>query len=294
MLPVLPYPIIDPVAVDFGTIEIGSFVLPIAIRWYALAYIVSILLGWRIVRRLAKAPPRAVPPHAFDDFIVWATVGIILGGRIGFVLFALIFYEGGPYRADPLAMLAIWQGGMAFHGGLIGVIIAALLFCRHGKLPFLAFTDLLACVTPVGLLFGRLANFINGELYGRATDVPWAMVFPHGGPEPRHPSQLYEAGLEGAALLVILLLLWRSEAVRRRFGVLSGTFLIGYGVFRAFVEMFRDADPGVGFLLAGTTTGQWFSVPMVLFGLYLIIRARAQPAPPEDAAPAKERRQGAQ
>lgn len=275
MLPAIPYPIIDPIAIDFGTVEIGGFAIPIAIRWYALAYIAGILLGWRLARWLAKAPPRLIPPDAFDDFIVWATLGIVLGGRIGFVLFAVIFYDGGPYRSDPMAALAIWKGGMAFHGGLIGVIIAMVLFSWKRRLNFLAFTDIISCVTPIGLLFGRIANFINGELYGRATDVPWGMVFPGGGAEPRHPSQLYEAVLEGLALLVILVLLWRSAAIRSRHGMLSGVFLIGYGAFRAFAEIFRDADPGVGFLVAGTTTGQWFSIPMLLLGLYLVVRAKS-------------------
>jgi phosphatidylglycerol:prolipoprotein diacylglycerol transferase len=274
MLFAIPYPLIDPVAIDFGTVTIGSLVVPIAIRWYALAYIAGIVIGWWTMRRLAKGPPEIASDRDVDDFVIWATLAIVLGGRIGFVLFSLLFYDSVPFREDPLAALAIWQGGMAFHGGLVGMIIALVLFCRLRRLPLFGFADLVACVTPIGLLLGRLANFINGELYGRETDVSWAMVFPLGGASPRHPSQLYEAVLEGMVLLVLLVLLWRRQPVRVRHGLLSGVFLVGYGLARAFAEAFRDADPGVGFLVAGTTTGQWFSVPMVLFGAYLIGRAR--------------------
>jgi phosphatidylglycerol:prolipoprotein diacylglycerol transferase len=277
MLFAIPYPLIDPVAVDFGTVTIGDFAVPIAIRWYALAYIAGIVLGWRVMRRLAGGPPPVAGDRDIDDFVLWATLAIVVGGRIGFVLFSLAFYDSAPFRQEPLAALAVWQGGMAFHGGLVGMIVALVVFCRIRRLPLLAFADLVACVTPIGLLFGRLANFVNGELYGRVTDLPWAMVFPLGGPHPRHPSQLYEAGLEGVVLLALLLLLWRRQAVRIRHGLLSGTFLVGYGLARGFAEVFRDADPGVGFLIAGTTTGQWFSIPMVLFGIYLIARARPSP-----------------
>lgn len=259
MIFAIPYPQIDPVLIQVG---------PVAIRWYALAYIVGLLLGWRYVRQLAKAPPRMASADDVDDFLVWATGGVVLGGRLGYIL----FYNFPYYLENPWAALEIWRGGMSFHGGMLGVIIAMILFCRSRQMAFFGFADLIACATPIGLLLGRIANFINGELYGRPTDVPWAMVFPGGGPEPRHPSQLYEAGLEGLVLLVILYLLWRSEWVRFRYGILSGVFLAGYAVFRMIAELFRQPDVQIGYLSLGTTMGQWLSLPMLAIGLLLILR----------------------
>ena len=203
-------------------IEIGPF----AIRWYALAYVFGLLLAWRYARVLTRRPPCPATATDMDDFLVWATLGVLLGGRFGYVL----FYNFGYYLQNPLAAFAVWKGGMSFHGGLLGVVIATVVFCRVRKIPVLAFGDIIFCVAPIGLFLGRLANFINGELVGRVTDVPWAMVFPGWGPNPRHPSQLYEAALEGLALLVILNILWRIEAVRIRTGILSGVFLIGYAL----------------------------------------------------------------
>ena len=201
MLFVLPFPVIDPVLVAIG---------PFAIRWYALAYIVSLLVGWRYARRLAERPPAAASVNEVDDFLLWATLGVILGGRLGYVL----FYNTAFYLAEPLAVLQVWHGGMSYHGGMLGVIAAGALFCHKRQLSFLLFMDRIACVVPIGLFLGRLANFINGELFGRVSDVPWAMVFPRGGPEPRHPSQLYEAALEGVLLFVLLWALQRNERVR--------------------------------------------------------------------------------
>ncbi|MDA0675233.1 MAG: prolipoprotein diacylglyceryl transferase [Proteobacteria bacterium] len=261
MLFVLPFPVIDPVLVAIG---------PFAIRWYALAYIVSLLVGWRYARRLAERPPAAASVNEVDDFLLWATLGVILGGRLGYVL----FYNTAFYLAEPLAVLQVWHGGMSYHGGMLGVIAAGALFCHKRQLSFLLFMDRIACVVPIGLFLGRLANFINGELFGRVSDVPWAMVFPRGGPEPRHPSQLYEAALEGVLLFVLLWALQRNERVREKAGFLSGVFLLGYGISRTLVELVRAPDAQLGVLMLGSTMGQLLSLPMIAFGIYLIVRAR--------------------
>lgn len=258
---VLMFPQFDPVLVQLG---------PFAIRWYALAYIVALVLGWRIMRRLVGLSPPVATAEQVDDFLTWATLGVVIGGRLGYVL----FYQPGFYLQNPLAALAVWQGGMSFHGGALGVIVAAWLFARRNGIPLLGFADRMAVVVPLGLALGRLANFINGELWGRpAPDwLPWAMVFPNAGPEPRHPSQLYQAGLEGVLLFAVLWALSRSEAVRARFGVLSGTFLVGYALARSVGELFRQPDAFLGFLYAGATMGQLLSLPMLLAGLWLLLR----------------------
>jgi phosphatidylglycerol:prolipoprotein diacylglycerol transferase len=257
----IAFPNIDPVLIEFG---------PLAIRWYGLAYVAGLIAGWRYVRRLVGGPPSVTPARDVDDFLVWATLGVVLGGRLGYVL----FYQPAYYLSNPLAIFQVWAGGMSFHGGLLGVLVAMLIFVRRRNIPLLAFGDAIACAAPIGLFFGRLANFVNGELFGRESDVPWAMVFPNGGPLPRHPSQLYEALTEGVVLFIILLLLWRQEAVRRRPGILIGVFLIGYAIARTVAELFRQPDAHIGFLLGGSTMGQWLSAPMLVFGLYLILRAR--------------------
>jgi phosphatidylglycerol:prolipoprotein diacylglycerol transferase len=254
----IPYPAIDPVLIEWG---------PIVIRWYALAYVGGLLLGWWLARRLATRSPAVIERMAIDDFLVWATLGVVLGGRLGYVL----FYKPGFYFEHPEAVLEIWRGGMAFHGGLLGVVIAGVLFTRLRQLPLLAFADIIFAVAPIGLFLGRIANFINGELVGRVTDVPWAMVFPGFGPVPRHPSQLYQAALEGLALFIILQVMWRIPAIRNRPGIISGAFLVGYGVFRSFAELFREPDAHLGLLIAGTTMGQLLSVPLLLVGVGLII-----------------------
>ncbi|MCU0886750.1 MAG: prolipoprotein diacylglyceryl transferase [Rubritepida sp.] len=253
---------IDPVAVQIG---------PFGVRWYALAYIAGILLGWRLARRLVAAPPAAGTAQQMDDYVTWVTLGIILGGRLGYVL----FYKPGYYLHHPLEALMVWQGGMAFHGGALGVIIATWWFCRREKLDWVAFADRVVVVVPIGIFFGRLANFINGELWGRAADVPWAMVFP-GDPQqlPRHPSQLYQAGLEGLALFLLLITLCAIPRLRARTGFLSGAFLAGYGVARLAGEIFREPDAHLGFLVGGATMGQLLSVPMVLAGAWLMWRPR--------------------
>ena len=273
---VLPYPAIDPVLV---TIPLGVIDLPI--RWYALAYLAGLFIGLVIVRRLVARPalwPGEAPPltrEQVESLLTWMVFGVILGGRLGFVM----FYQPGYYLSNPGEILQVWSGGMSFHGGFLGVILAVILFCRLNRAPLMQAADAVAVATPAGLLLGRIANFINGELWGRPTDAPWAMVFPGAGPEPRHPSQLYEAGLEGLLLLVLMLFLAFRGGWLKRPGMLTGLFLIGYGLARAFVENFREPDAqfvtaanpeghviplfaGLGF-----TMGQTLSLPMVFVGL---------------------------
>jgi phosphatidylglycerol:prolipoprotein diacylglycerol transferase len=259
----IPFPAIDPAAIAIG---------PFAIRWYALAYIAGLLIGWRYCLALADRPSQRVERKDIDDFLVWATLGVVLGGRIGYVL----FYKPGDYILHPLEALYLWHGGMSFHGGAIGVTTAILLFTRARAIPFLAFSDIICAAIPIGLFFGRIANFINGELFGRVSDVPWAMVFPGGGPLPRHPSQLYEAFCEGILLFVVLFAAERAGA-RRYPGMLSGLFLAGYAVARMSGEMFRQPDVQLGFLIFGTTMGQLLSIPLLIAGIALIAWARRQP-----------------
>jgi phosphatidylglycerol:prolipoprotein diacylglycerol transferase len=260
MIPVLLFPQIDPVIVQIG---------PFGIRWYAMAYIAGLVLGWRLMRRLVTMPPAVATPLQVDDFLTWATLGVVLGGRLGYVL----FYQPAVFIAEPLRILQVWTGGMSFHGGMLGMTIAVVWFCRRNAIPLLGFADRLAVVVPIGLCFGRLANFINGELWGRpAPAVPWAMVFPNGGSVPRHPSQLYQAVLEGVLLFAVLFLLSRRDWVRARAGMLTGVFLTGYGLARIVGEFFREPDAFLGFLFAGATMGQLLSVPMVLAGIWLIRR----------------------
>lgn len=243
---------------------------PFALRWYALAYIAALVLGWRIMRRLVRLSPPVATEEQTDDFLTWATLGVVLGGRLGYVL----FYQPAYYLSHPLQALAVWEGGMSFHGGALGVIAATALYARLHGLDTLGFADRLVVVVPLGLALGRLANFVNGELWGRVAPdwLPWAVVFPAAGPEARHPSQLYQAGLEGVLLFVVLWALSRREAVRARFGTLSGAFLVGYAVARGVGELFRQPDAFLGFLYAGATMGQLLSVPMLLAGLWLLLR----------------------
>jgi phosphatidylglycerol:prolipoprotein diacylglycerol transferase len=258
----LPYPEIDPVIVSIG---------PVAIRWYALAYAVGLLLGWRYVLSLNRRRARLLEDRQIDDLLVWMTFGVILGGRLGYVL----FYNAPYYLEHPEAALYVWQGGMSFHGGLAGVLLAVWLFARRRGVPPLRLGDLVAPAVPVGLFFGRIANFINGELYGRETDVAWAMVFPT---DPdrlaRHPSQLYEAALEGLFLALLLAwFAWRTDAMRRP-GLLTGVFLASYAFARGVVELFREPDAQLGFLWGGATMGQLLSLPMLLAGVALIVYAK--------------------
>lgn len=260
ILPALAFPSIDPVLVRLG---------PIAIHWYALAYIAGIMLGWKLAMRLAAQPPKLVEPALFDDYMLWATLGIVVGGRLGYV----IFYQPGYFFAHPLEIPAVWNGGMAFHGGILGVMVATVWFARKRGVPLLALGDLVAAVAPIGLFFGRIANFINGELWGRVTDHPWGMVFPKGGPLPRHPSQLYQAAMEGLILFAVMMILVRLGA-RNKPGTLIGSFLIGYGVARIIGELFREPDAFLGFLVGGLTMGQILSLPMIAVGATFLAIAR--------------------
>jgi phosphatidylglycerol:prolipoprotein diacylglycerol transferase len=265
----IPFPAIDPIAVSFG---------PFAIRWYALAYIVGLVIGWRYCLMLADRAPNLVTRRDIDDFLVWATLGVVLGGRVGFVLFYNL-----PYYVDhPMQMFELWHGGMSFHGGALGVTIAIILFARSRKLSIFALSDIVIEAIPIGLFFGRIANFINDELWGRETNVPWAVIFPNGGNVPRHPSQLYEAACEGI-LLFLLLLYAEHRGTRRRRGVETGIFLAGYAVARMSGELFRQPDVQLGFLFYignfGVTMGQLLSVPVLIAGILIIVGAqRAAPA----------------
>jgi phosphatidylglycerol---prolipoprotein diacylglyceryl transferase len=265
MLTSLTFPAIDPIAIEIG---------PIVIRWYALAYIAGLLLGWRCCVLMVRRPPHFMTTEKLDDLLLYATLGVILGGRLGYVL----FYKPAFFAAHPLEIVMVWHGGMSFHGGFLGVVVAAFIFARRHGVPALLLADLLAVAAPVGLFFGRIANFINGELFGRVSDVPWAMVFPHGGPLPRHPSQLYEAGLEGLVLFVIVASAAFATRARYRPGLIFGLFLIGYGCARSAVELFREPDAHLGFILGPITMGQILSTPMILAGLIALIIALRRPA----------------
>jgi phosphatidylglycerol:prolipoprotein diacylglycerol transferase len=285
---VLPFPAIDPVAVSIG---------PLAIRWYALAYIVGLVGGWWYARRLARRADYwtgLTQPSAtdVDDLIVWVALGVVLGGRFGYVL----FYNFESYLARPSEIFAVWRGGMSFHGGFLGSILAIVLFARSRGLNPLSMLDLAAVVTPIGLFFGRIANFINGELWGRpAPDLPFSFVFPHAGPLPRHPSQLYEALGEGLLLFIMMTLAVRRFGFRRP-GLLGGIFVLGYAVARIVCEFFREPDPQLGFLFGasvsalqgGITMGMLLSIPMALVGgaaIWLAARGATRPRRAEAAGP---------
>ncbi len=265
----LPFPAIDPVLIHIG---------PLAIRWYALGYIAGIFFGWWYSRRLVANPrlwgPGGAPltPTDIDDFVVWAAIGIIAGGRIGYIL----FYDLPHYLRSPLDILAVWHGGMSFHGGFLGTILAMVLFARSRKIPAWTLIDVIAPGVPVGIGLVRLANFINGELWGRPTDEPWGMLFPNapdGGMIARHPSQLYEAGLEGLALFIIVRLLTHRFHKLTSPAFVSGAFAAGYGAFRTFSEFFREPDVQIGYLPGGLTEGMLLSIPMIVAGVAVMIWA---------------------
>jgi phosphatidylglycerol---prolipoprotein diacylglyceryl transferase len=262
VLPVIPFPAINPILISIG---------PFSVRWYALAYIVGIIAGWFYARAIISSErlwggPAPFTVTDFDDFVVWITLGIILGGRIGYVL----FYNLPHFAENPIEILRLWNGGMSFHGGVLGCIVAIVLFAMRRGIPILSLGDVTAAVAPIGLFLGRIANFINGELWGRPTDVPWAMVFPHGGPVPRHPSQLYEATLEGIVPFIVLALLVRFGALKRP-GVVTGVFAIGYGAARITCEFFREPDVQLGFLWGGLTMGMLLCIPLILAGIAILV-----------------------
>ena len=279
----IPFPGIDPVAVELG---------PLAVRWYGLAYFAGILVGWWYARRLVadaalwggRAP---MSLGDIDDFLLWLVVGIVIGGRAGYAL----FYQPGHYLDDPLGFFRLWEGGMSFHGGMFGTILAMGIFARRRQIPMLSLFDVAAASVPFGLFFGRLANFVNAELWGRVTDAPWGVTFCNAaiearnfgacpaGPLPRHPSQLYEAGLEGIALFVLLRLLTHRFGALTRPGMTGGAFIAGYGASRILVEFFREPDAQLGLIAGFLTMGMILSLPMVLVGLAaMAIAGRRQPA----------------
>jgi phosphatidylglycerol:prolipoprotein diacylglycerol transferase len=271
---ILTFPAFDPVLISVG---------PFVVRWYALAYIVGILLGWVYARHVIRSEklwggPAPMTVADFDDFVLWVTLGVILGGRTGYVL----FYNLPFFTEHPAEIFELWKGGMSFHGGFLGCVAAVILFCRKNDIPILSLGDITTAVGPIGLFLGRLANFINSELWGRPADtsVPWAMVFPNGGPLPRHPSQLYEATLEGIVLFTILAVMIRFGALKRP-GLILGSFIAFYGLARIIGEFFREPDPQLGFLWGGLTMGMLLSVPMVIAGAVIIVMAwRRKPRTP--------------
>lgn len=262
----IPFPEIDPILIEIG---------PLAVRWYALAYIGGLILGWLYMKRLAASDrlwggARTPGQENIDDLLLWVALGVILGGRLGYVL----FYNPGYFVQHPAEILAVWRGGMSFHGGFLGVILTVVLFCRSRRLGILTLLDLSAAAVTIGLFFGRVANFINGELFGRVTDAPWAMVFPGGGPQPRHPSQLYEAALEGLLLFFVLRYLTHTRLKLGSPGFVAGVFAIGYGLSRIAVEFFRMPDVHIGLFAGWISMGMILSLPMLAIGAALVANAR--------------------
>ncbi len=251
----LTYPQIDPVLMHIG---------PFAVHWYGMMYLASFLISYGITWHLIKKRQFPMSRDVLDMFYLYMMAGVVLGGRLGYVF----FYDFKEYLENPQDILAVWKGGMSFHGGLIGVIIAGILFCRSNKFDFWVLADILTVSAPIGLGLGRMGNFINGELYGRVTQVPWGMVFPEGGPLPRHPSQLYEAFLEGIMLFILLWIL--KDRLKHRPGVLGSVFVIGYSIIRFIVEFFREPDPQLGYLAGFITMGQILSLLMLIAGCLLV------------------------
>jgi phosphatidylglycerol---prolipoprotein diacylglyceryl transferase len=270
-LAALPFPAIDPVALQLG---------PLAIHWYGIGYVVSILFVWWYAKRLAATPhlwaANTAPVQAIDldDFVMWAAIGVVAGGRIGYIL----FYDLAAYMADPMSIFAVWKGGMSYHGGFLGTTIAMILFAKKRGIPVWSMFDIVAAGVPFGLGVVRVTNFINSELWGRPTDVPWGFVFPTGGPEPRHPSQLYEAALEGLVLFLVLRMLSHSFLKLKAPGFVAGLFVAGYGLSRIIVEFFRVPDVQLGYLAGGwLTMGMILSIPMVLAGAWAMATAKKLP-----------------
>ncbi len=260
----ITFPQIDPILFQIG---------PLAIRWYGLMYLLGFGAAYMLIRHLATLRNLALTKDGVSDLLFYGVLGVVLGGRLGYVL----FYNPSQYFSRPLEIFAVWQGGMSFHGGLLGVVVASVIFCWRRKLPILLTGDIVVTSATIGLGLGRVGNFINGELWGRVTEQPWGIIFPGGGPLPRHPSQLYEAALEGLVLFIILYFLHRRKVTE---GVPFFCFFIGYGLFRFLVEFVRQPDAHLGFLWGGATMGQLLSLPMIVFGLtgcfYLYRRRRSQ------------------
>lgn len=252
----LPFPDIDPIIFSVGFLHL---------RWYALAYLAGILLGWFLLKRVTAKPDDPIGHPPLDSLINTGIIGIILGGRLAYV----VFYNPSYFLSNPHKILAVWEGGLAFHGGFLGMVLAIVFTARRYQVSMFGLGDLIAIAAPIGIFFGRLANFINGELYGRVSDAPWAVIFPGTNGLPRHPSQIYEALLEGLLLFIILIVAWRMGA-RQHKGLLMGIFITGYGLARIVVENFRQPDQQLGFILGGITMGQILSLPMVVIGAWLI------------------------
>ena len=260
----LTYPEISPIMLQLG---------PLAIRWYSMAYLFGLLIGWWWVNRSVKKFDIPLSLQNIEDLVFYVTLGIILGGRLGYVL----FYGLDMVKDNWLEIFAIWKGGMSFHGGVLGVVFAAWLFAKKNQRPFLSITDLIVLYAPIGIFCGRLANFVNDELWGRVTDVPWAVRFPNGGYLPRHPSQLYEAFFEGLVMFAVLNFLWRYKYVREHNGLVSALFITLYGIFRISMERFREPDAQLGFFFGHITMGQMLSVPLILVGasvIFYLLRAK--------------------
>ncbi|MBF0176139.1 MAG: prolipoprotein diacylglyceryl transferase [Magnetococcales bacterium] len=265
----IAFPHLDPVIVQIG---------PLGIRWYGMMYTLAFILGWPLLKYRAKRHLPHLDRDMLGDLVVWILAGVILGGRLGYVL----FYQYAHVRADPWVILRVWEGGMSFHGGLVGVLFLCYVFSRRRNISCLTLADMAIPIFPLGLFLGRIGNFINGELWGRTTDLPWGMVFPGAGSLPRHPSQLYEAALEGVVLFVILWWLGRRERPR---GFMLGAFLAFYALFRFLVEFVREPDVQLGYLSFGLTMGQWLTLPMAIIGVGMMLLAVLQPATESEAAP---------
>ncbi|MDC0074180.1 prolipoprotein diacylglyceryl transferase [Alphaproteobacteria bacterium] len=257
----LPFPTISPEIISFGGFSI---------KWYGVSYIAGILLGWIFIRRLSKKNKINLSLKETDDLVIWLTLGIIIGGRIGYT----IFYNPNYYLTNPIEIFALWQGGMSFHGGIIGVTLSIILFSLSRKKQILQISDYISLVAPIGIFFGRIANFINQELWGRISQVPWAIEFPLGGFIPRHPSQLYEAFFEGVVVFLVLIILWYKSNFKNKPGLLTGIFVSLYSIGRIFVENFREPDSHIGFIFQEITMGQLLSFPLLIFGLFIVFLSK--------------------
>ncbi len=268
-LQAIPYPNISPVFFEIG---------PLQFRWYGLMYLIGLTAAYLLIKRKVARQGLAMSKDQIYDMVVWAALGVFIGGRLGYTL----FYNFAYYVQHPLKIVAVWEGGMSFHGGLLGTIVSLVWFSKRQGIPVYTIADLAAAVTPIGLGFGRLGNFINGELYGRATDVDWCMVFPSGGPDCRHPSQLYEAGLEGVLLFTVLWAIGRKPTPP---GTVFWSFITGYGLCRLTVELFREPDAHIGFIFGSLSMGQILSLPMVVIGVFMLSLGYQRQAPARRADP---------